>query len=93
VYISFPKDFLSAGKEVDERGDLEDALDVALKVNSSGRCIGGGFRLRRAYIDLLIFDGQKSLEVIVGTLKAKNLPKGTTIEFFAKEKSGETIRL
>lgn len=93
VYVSFSRDLLPAGKEVDTRYELEEALDNALKPHASGRCIGGGLGRERAYVDLLIFDGQRSLDLIVEVLKARNLPKGTTIEFFAKEKAKNRIRL
>ncbi|RYD23352.1 MAG: hypothetical protein EOP88_04585 [Verrucomicrobiaceae bacterium] len=93
LYISIPKDFLPAGHEVDKRYEIEDALDSALKSRNSGRCVGGGLGRERAYVDLLIYDGQRSLDIIAETLKARDLPKGTTIEYFAKEKTSNRIIL
>lgn len=93
LYVSIRRDFLPAGEEVDKRYELECALDTALKSHASGRCIGGGLGRERAYVDLLIFDGQRSLDIIVETTRDLNLPQGTTIEYFAVEKADNRIRL
>lgn len=93
VYIRIPNEFLESGKEVEQRGELEDSLDEVLRRHASGRLIGGGMGQRNCYVDLLIYDGRKSLDLIVEALSAHQLPKGAAIEYFAKEKLGRTIRL
>lgn len=93
VYVRFAKEHLERGKEIDQRGALEDALDLSMRNRRSGWCIGGGHGTRYCYVDLLIFDGRNSLDLIVEVLNEHHLPKGTTIEYFAKEKRSQTIRL
>lgn len=93
LYVSIPKDFFLPGQEVDMRYKLQASLDAVLGSQASGRCIGGGMGLQQVYVDLLVFDGQRSLDLIVDTLRTGNFPKGTTIDYFAKEKAGNRIRL
>ena len=93
VYVSFGKSLLTAGQEVSERGELEQLLDAALKAESSGRCIGGGYGTKRGYVDLLIYDGKRSLDLVVAALKGSRLGKGATIEYFAKEKRRQVVRV
>ncbi|RYD49355.1 MAG: hypothetical protein EOP85_01765 [Verrucomicrobiaceae bacterium] len=93
LFIAIPKAFFPKGQEVAKRGEVEDAIDAALKSKASGRCVGGGFGTERGYVDLLIFDGRRSLTIIIETLSSHNLPEGTSIEYFAKEKSTDRILL
>lgn len=92
VYVQFPKTFLPVGREVDTRGEIEDALEEALAPRS-GLHLGGALGLDFAYIDLLIFDGSASLEIIRQVLQKHRLPKGTLIDFFAKEHRARRIVL
>ena len=93
IFVSFDATILPAGKQSDARGEIEEALDEALKSALSGRLLGGAHGTKNAYIDLLIFDGADSLEIVLQVLRAKNLPRGTEIHFFAKEKRGHRIVL
>ena len=47
----------------------------------------------RAYLDLILFDGANSADIVRRVIREKNLPSGTTIEFFAKSKRPNRIRL
>ncbi|WAC19963.1 hypothetical protein OVA24_01045 [Luteolibacter sp. SL250] len=93
IYVRIPNGFLESGREVEQRAELEDVLDEALRKHAAGRLVGGGMGNRNCYVDLLIYDGKKSLDLVVGALGAYRLPKGATIEYFAKEKVGRVMRL
>lgn len=93
IYISIAKDFFPKGGEIDKRAKIEDAIESALKGLSGGRNLGGAFSSERGYIDLLIFDGQRSLDAIQQTLRSEQVPAGTMIEFFAREKRTRRIAL
>lgn len=86
IFVSFDVKFLPSGKQVATRGQIEDALDSALKEENSGRNLGGAFGTRFGYIDLLLYDGRTSIEIVEKVLKSRQLPAGTAINFFAKEK-------
>ena len=93
VFVQFPSDILPQGKQVDARGEIEDALQAALGSESSGRQMGGAMGTRFAYTDLLLFDGSRSLEIVEKVLRARDLPKGTSIEFYADKKRNRRIVL
>jgi hypothetical protein len=86
VFVTFDAGILPAGNQIDARAKIEDALDAALRNASSGRLLGGAFGTRFAYIDLLLYDGNTSLEIVTSVLSREGLPAGTAINFFAKEK-------
>lgn len=85
LYVAYDSGYAPAGEELETRCEIEEALDAALKAESSGRCIGGGMGLRRTYVDLLIYDGERSMEIIRETLRALGLPGDTALEFFASQ--------
>jgi hypothetical protein len=91
--VAFPASFLPEGKQSEARGAIEDALASALTEAQSGRLLGGAFGRQNAYLDLLLFDGQRSLDLVTQVLREENLPSGTAIHFFAKEKRGQRVVL
>ena len=93
VFVAFDARILPAGAEATARGEIEDALDQALKTSASGRLLGGAWGTTNAYIDLLLFDGPASLEIVQQVLREKSVPAGSTINYFAKEKRGYRIVL
>ena len=58
-----------------------------------GRLLGGAMGTQNAYIDLLLFDGQNSIETVRRILSEHKLPAGTSINYFAKEKRGYRVVL
>jgi hypothetical protein len=93
VFVAFDNRILPPGGEVDARAKIEDALDNGLKESKSGRLLGGALGTSNAYIDLLLFDGAASIEIVRRVLRDQGLPAGTSINFFAKEKRGHRILL
>jgi hypothetical protein len=93
VYVAFDGSFLPEGGEVDARDKIENALSTALESEASGVALGGAMGLDHIYIDLLLFDGDTSLGIVQRVLRAKGLPAGTTIEYFAKAKQAQRVRL
>ena len=93
VYVALDVSILPKGKEADGRGRIEDALIAALEPAASGRLLGGAMGRRSAYIDLLLFDGAKSMELVLSTLRRLKLPPGTSVNYFAFEKRGHRVLL
>lgn len=54
--VAFPLDRLEEGHAAEQRGEVEDALDDALRRSDSGEVLGGLFGPNRAYVDLLMVD-------------------------------------
>jgi hypothetical protein len=93
VFVAFPADHLPRGEEVAVRGRIEEALDGALQAAHSGRLLGGSMGRQNAYIDLLLVDGARSMELLREVLRSERLPPGTSIHYFAKEKLGRRVVL
>jgi len=93
IYISIDHGFFPEGDEITKRAAVEEALDDALKSQNAGRVLGGGFGTERGYIDLLIYDGARSLATVRTVLKEHRVPSGTMIEFFARDKRARRISL
>ena len=93
VFVAFESGFLPPGKESETRGVIEDAIARALQTDMNGRVLGGALGTQNAYIDLMLFDGVNSLETVRRALAGQNLPAGTSVNYFAKEKRGHRIVL
>lgn len=93
VFVSFDAGTLPRGEESASRGKTEDALDKALRAQASGQHLGGAVGTENAYIDLLLFDGASSLQIVKQVLNEHSLPPGTSLNYFAKEKRGHRIVL
>ncbi|HTR43401.1 MAG TPA: hypothetical protein VMH87_17450 [Pseudomonadales bacterium] len=91
VFVAFEAKILPKGNEAGARGQIEDALDRALKSSNSGRLLGGAWGRQNAYIDLLLFDGAASIEIVKQVMRDKALPPGSSINYFAKEKRGHRV--
>ena len=93
IYVSIDPAFFPAGQEVAKRGEVEDAIEQALLAHHAGRGIGGALGRERCYADFLIFDGARSLDLVRQTLLRLQVPPGTMIEYFAREKRSQRIAL
>ncbi|MGV3533204.1 MAG: hypothetical protein ACO1QR_12600 [Chthoniobacteraceae bacterium] len=90
MYITLPREMLTNGKELDERGALEEAIRAVLEPQS-GRLLGGATGYDYAYIDLMIYDGSTSIALIEQVLRKSRFIGSTTIEYFAKARSAERL--
>jgi hypothetical protein len=86
VYVTLSIEHLPKGEEVSARAIFEDALDERLRAEGLGRLLGGATGSRFGYIDLLIFDGERSIAGIEKALREVNAPRGMELHYFAKEK-------
>lgn len=85
VYISFSTAFLPKGDEIEKRTQIEDTLNLLLKDNKTGRCIGSAFGTAKNYIDFIIFDGHESLEILLNGMLNCELPTGSEVHYWAAE--------
>ncbi len=77
--------------EVDERSDLEEALNEELVSAEIGCCMGSGTGLRYAYIDLAIEDMDSAVPIIRKVLQAAAVPTRSWIHFYDSHWSTEWI--
>ena len=89
VFVSMDAQLFPQGQEVEARDVIESALESALKFEQSGWILGRAFGTQFAYLDLMLFDGENSVKIVERVLREQNLPAGTAINFFAKEKTSQ----
>jgi hypothetical protein len=87
VYLTIGIEHLPKGEEVSTRAVYADAVNEGLRPEGLGRELGGATGGRFGYIDLLIFDGERSLAAIERILKSRNAPEGMQLCYFAVEKA------
>jgi hypothetical protein len=82
AYIAMDASIFPDGGQVDVRSNIENAVNDALESESSGRTLGGAFGTDHSYIDLLIFDGDNSRQIVRDTLDRLQLQNRSRIESF-----------
>jgi hypothetical protein len=91
VYLTFPSSMLPAGRQVDARGEIEEAIEDALAAERSGLSLGGAIGTRHAYLDFLVFDGERSLAIIREAARNAGVPAETRLEFLDSRSSGRPL--
>lgn len=79
LFVKLPAEVFPRGREVETRGEVEDALDTALKGEASGMVVGGSLGPSGGYIDLLALDGSNSVNTIQRVTGKLSLAKGTAL--------------
>lgn len=79
-YAKFATRGLPGGDEAEARGRLETLVDETLRAQTSGVCVGGAIGTENSYLDLILFDGQRSRSIVKACLDEMNFPSGVTIE-------------
>jgi hypothetical protein len=74
-----------------DRGEMEDAIDEALKPEKLGCTIGGGTGIRYSYIDLALVDLGRGLQAIRKRLRSGRIPKRSWIQFFDSDFAAEWV--
>jgi hypothetical protein len=93
MFMAFDIRILPEKNEATRRGEIEDALTAALDREKQGCVLGGAMGQQYGYIDLLLWDGAASIETVKRVAREQGLPTGTTLEYFAKARRRDRIRL
>ena len=78
-------------EKFEDKSDIEDALDDILIKEKIGCFIGGGTGYRYSYIDLVLTDVEKGIQLIRETLQKGNISKSTWIMFYDEELAYEWV--
>ena len=82
IFVTFPASILPKGEEADVREEIEDLLTETLERDKLGTVLGGALDTRLAYIDLMLFDGSRSLKTAASTIASHPLrPKAEFYHF------------
>ncbi|MFT5527544.1 MAG: hypothetical protein ACI9G1_000554 [Pirellulaceae bacterium] len=82
AYIAVDGSVFPEGRQVDVRGNIEDAIDEALREQASGRSLGGAFGANESYIEMLLLDGENSRQIVKDVLQKLQLADKSRLEFF-----------
>ncbi|MEM7247227.1 MAG: hypothetical protein AAF533_17935 [Acidobacteriota bacterium] len=83
LFAVVPGSVFPAGEETSVRAELEDALQQRLGEAQSGMVLGGAMGRDAGYVDLLVFDGDRSRELIEEVFAARGLT-GHRLESFVR---------
>lgn len=84
VYLAIDGSVFPDNEQSEVRGNIEDAVHLALQAEQSGRSLGGAFGIHESYIDLLLLDGSRSRDVVEATLDELQLSGRSRIESFTQ---------
>ncbi len=84
LFIAFDSGILPDGEQVIFRGEIEDALDSALRAESAGHVTGGAIGQQFTYIDVINFRGAGGRALLEQAIVAKGLPESTAIHQFTE---------
>lgn len=73
VYIQLDIDVFPEGSQSNRRGEIEDKLEEHLVEHRSGYTLGGAFGEKYGYIDLILFDGDHSRDLVKKVLTELHL--------------------
>ena len=79
------------GSRYADRGDIEDALDAALRGAQAGCVVGGASGQRHSYVDLALTDEHAAIEVIRQRLRDDGLPRRAWLLYFDADLVAEWI--
>jgi hypothetical protein len=86
LYLSIDAEDFPEDEEVEVRAKIEEQLNDVLIERAAGRILGGATGYAKAYIDLVIFDGQDSLDLIEQSMQLQNYAASYRVErFFATQ--------
>lgn len=84
LYVELAADLFPAGEEVKARGEIEVAIEDRLVGDESGMLLGGAFGRTAGWVDLVVFDGERSRELIRLALDERDLSSRYRIIPFAR---------
>ncbi|HVT45755.1 MAG TPA: hypothetical protein VMT00_15355 [Thermoanaerobaculia bacterium] len=74
-----------------DKGEIEDAIDHALRAARAGCFIGGGTGLRYSYLDLALLDVDRAIDVVRNILQRGNIPKRSWLLFHDANLAAEWV--
>ena len=93
AFVSFDSRILPKGEEVGYRSGIEDMISATLGEHASGATLGGAVGRERTYIDLMLYDGSTSVELVKKVLKKRAIPGGVELRYFTKDRAKEILRV
>lgn len=93
VFVAVPVSHFPKGSEVNGRAIIEDEIIEALEAENAGISLGGATGYRCGYMDFALYDGDRSLQIILAILRKHRVPKQTRIHFFTSDRAEKVIAI
>jgi len=85
-FLAMPIENFTAGEPVQQRSEVEDALEAALSADLSGKVVGGAAGTKFMYLDIMAFHPQQALRHIQETAANSPYAKNAELRFFDKDR-------
>jgi hypothetical protein len=82
AYVTLDGSVIPPGEEVDARSRISDSIAEALEQDKSGLAVGGAYGAENSYIDLILFDGQNSEDIVTKLLDQLQLTGRSSVHRF-----------
>ncbi len=90
VFITMGMQLFNSENFLDQRDALSDKLDLEMQAGNDGFVVGYATGTINCYIDLIIFDGETSVEKLKNILHQYSGTLQGSIHYFEKEKQGQS---
>jgi hypothetical protein len=84
VFVAADARRLVRGITTDARGEISEKIDARLQAVQSGSILGRAFGCRHIFLDAVIFDGLKSINLLKKALTLAGVSNASSIHYFAK---------
>ena len=84
IYLVFKNEFIIEDGKIEKRSKIEDYINDVLEKNHSGFLMGGATGINNSYIDVLVFDGIRSVKMIRKSVKSSFPNCNFEIRYFKK---------
>ena len=87
IYLSYPVEGTASDDALGKREDFADLIERNLVEQQSGIRLGGALGFQRCYIDFLVLDGSRSIELIRAAARETGMPCDTVVGYLSASKS------
>lgn len=91
IFVAIEPGFFPEGREVDVRCEIEDAISERFKETGTGITFGGACGSDYLYIDIALYDGPRSLEIVRQVLQKHQVPKSSRLHWFTEDQKGKSL--
>ncbi len=91
IFAAIDRAFFPEGREIEVRSAIEDEVIEKLAEAGAGGSLGSASGLENLYIDLALYDGARSLEIVKDVLRKHQVPKSSSLHWFTKDQKGRTL--
>ncbi|WP_193214477.1 hypothetical protein [Luteolibacter marinus] len=81
IYLTVPTSSLPEDRLVESREEMAEIIHSSLAMGRHGIPLGGAIGEKSSYLDFLIFDGRRSIEIVQNAARKAGMPADTRLDF------------